>query len=378
MFIHNIHLKKEKYKIKPQTFRLLSIISPMPFKKPFILTLLLVCAKITFAQIGGSSTYSFLELPSSAREAALGGNYMGVRDGDLSLASSNPSFLDSTMNNKVAMTYTPLFDGINYGYVTYAHSFAKIGTFDIGIKDIDYGTFTQADDAGNITGSFTAGEYMFNLGYGRSLKDSLFSAGINAKVVYSALDQYYSWGGLFDLGVSYVSPNRCFFLGAVIRNVGTQFKEYVPGNPEPVPTDASLGVSYKFKHAPFRFNVVAQHLQQWTLTYIDPTDTQTVNQLTDQPIVKSKTNTFMDNLGRHLVGSFEMLLGKNFAVRFGYNYEVRKELSLTTRPSLDGMSGGFEMKIYKFHISYALAKYNLGAFSNTFTFIFNTSEFYSR
>jgi hypothetical protein len=351
----------------------------MPFNKSlFILTLMLFCVKTNFAQIGGSSTYNFLELPNSARAAALGGNFIGVRDGDLGLAANNPSFLDTSVNNHVVMSYTPLFAGINYGYVAYAHSVKNIGTFDLGIKDINYGTFTQADDIGNITGTFTAAEYMFNVGYGRSLKDSIISAGINVKGVYSALDQYYSFGGMVDLGVSYVSPNRCFFLGAVIQNVGSQFKDYYPGISEPLPLDADIGVSYKFKHAPFRFNVVIQHLQKWTLTYADPTDTQTVNPLTHELITPSASSSFFDNLGRHLVGSFEALLGKNFAVRFGYNYEVRKELSLTTRPSLDGMSAGFEMKIYKFHISYALAKYNLNAFSNTFTFIFDTSQFYGR
>lgn len=347
-------------------------------RRRYIFLLLLFCAKFSFAQIGGSSTYNFLELPSSARDAALGGNFIGVRDGDLGLAAGNPSFLDSSMNNHMIMTYTPLFAGIDYTYFAYAHSFPKLGTFDLGVKDINYGTFVQADDAGNITGAFTAAEYLFNAGYGRSLKDSIISAGVNVKAVYSALDQYYSWGAMVDLGVSYVSANRCLYIGAVIQNVGTQLKTYYPGNVEPLPLDAHLGVSYKFKHAPFRFNVVAQHLQTWTLTYTDPTDTQTVNPLTGQSIAPSTSTSFFDNLGRHFVGSVEFLLGKNFAVRYAYNYERRKELALTTRPSLDGMSAGFEMKIYKFHISYGLAKYSIGAFSNTFTFTFDTSQFYGR
>lgn len=338
--------------------------------------MLYLCVKAAFAQIGGSSTYSFLQLPVSARAAALGGTYIAVRDGDLGLAATNPAFLDTSVNNHIVMTYTPLLAGIDYGYAAYAHSFKNIGTFDFGVKDIDYGTFVRADDAGNIIGTFTAGEYLFNLGYGRSLKDSLFSAGVNAKVVYSALDQYHSVGAMIDFGVSYVSPNRCFFLGAVIQNVGSQVKDYIPGNTEPLPIDADLGISYRFKHAPFRFNLVMTHLQTWTLTYSDPTDTQTVNPLTGEKIIQSGSANFFDNLGRHVIGSIEILLGKNFAVRYGYNYEMRKELALTSEPSLAGMSAGFEMKIYKFHISYGIAKYSIGAFSNTFTFIFDTSEFY--
>jgi hypothetical protein len=122
--------------------------------------------------------------------------------------------------------------------------------------------------------------------------------------------------------------------------------------------------------------VVATHLQSWTLTYADPTDTQTVNPLTGQALTKSGSNTFLNNLGRHLIGSVELLLGKNFALRYGYNYEMRQELQLSSAPGLVGMSGGFEMKIYKFHISYALTKYSIGELANTFTFTFDTSQFY--
>jgi len=348
----------------------------MPFNRILLVPLiLLVCAATSFSQIGGSSTYSFLELPVSARAAALGGTYIGVNDHDLGLAATNPSFLDSSDNRHFIMSYTPLFAGINYGYVAYAHSYANIGTFDLGMKYINYGTFTQADDAGNITGTFSAGEYMMNLGYGRSLKDSILSAGANVKLVYSSLAQYYSVGAMVDIGVSYVSPSRLFYLGAVIQNVGGVIKNYTPGDPEPVPLDAHLGISYKLPHAPFRFNLVLQHLQIWNLTYADPTDTQTVNPLTQQPITNNSSNTFLNNLGRHCILSAELIASKNFAIRYGYNYEMRQELALTSKPSLDGMSIGFEMKIYKFHLSYALAKYSIGALSNSVTFIFDLAQF---
>jgi len=42
--------------------------------------LLPVCLK---AQTGGSAIFRFLDLPSSARHAALGGNFISIRDNDL-------------------------------------------------------------------------------------------------------------------------------------------------------------------------------------------------------------------------------------------------------------------------------------------------------
>ncbi|GAJ03981.1 unnamed protein product, partial [marine sediment metagenome] len=46
-------------------------------------------------QVGGKSTYQFLNLPVSARAASLGGKINSIKDNDLSLAFYNPSLLNS-------------------------------------------------------------------------------------------------------------------------------------------------------------------------------------------------------------------------------------------------------------------------------------------
>jgi hypothetical protein len=346
--------------------------------KNLIITSFILSALTAVAQIGGSATYDFLQLPVSARSAALGGDFISVRDGDLSLAAENPSFLDSSVNNHICLGDIPYFDGINYSYAAYAKSIRNIGTFDAGIKFIDYGTFTAADYSGNITGTFSADEFLVYAGYGRPLKDSTFSVGANLKFINSVLDQYHSSGGAIDLSASYVSPNKLFYMGLVLQNLGVGLENYTPSNGEPLPLDLMMGFSYKLKHAPFRFNIIARHLQVWNLTYTDPTDTQTVNPLTDQPITNNNSGGFADNLMRHIVISTELLLGKNFIIRLGYNYEVRKELELLARPALLGFSGGAEIKIYKFRMGYGMAYYQIGGLSNTFSLAVNLSEFYSR
>ena len=84
------------YKIKKLNLRLWSIFNLMPVKRIFILfTLLTLISVPSYSQLGGSSTYNFLQLPVSARAAALGGYAITTRDGDLSTAAGNPSFLDS-------------------------------------------------------------------------------------------------------------------------------------------------------------------------------------------------------------------------------------------------------------------------------------------
>lgn len=343
-------------------------------------TLFLIFFSLTssFAQLGGTSTYNFLELPVSARSAALGDNFIAVRDGDLSLAAENPSFLDSTLNNHLALSFIPFFDDITYSFASYARSYSGIGTFDAGIKYIDYGSFPQTDLAGNIIGNFSASEYMLFIGYGRQLKDTSFSVGINIKAINSVLYQYNSWGLAVDLGVSYISPDHQLWLGAVMENFGTQLKDYVTGNSEPLPFDAEFGAAYKFEHAPFRLCLSLRHLQVWNLAYTDPTDTETVNPLTGQKVAPSANGSFFDNLARHAIPGLEIVLSRNFFIRFAYNYQLRQEMAYSSEPGIAGLSGGFELKIYKLHLSYALAKYNLIGSSNTFTLVTNLSDYYSR
>jgi hypothetical protein len=337
-----------------------------------------------FAQIGGTSTYNFLELPVSARAVALGGTFISVRDGDLSLAAANPSFLDSTVNNHAIIGYVPFFAGINYDYFSIAHTIngfgflGRSGTFDAGVKYINYGTFTQADFAGNITGQFTAAEYMYNIGYGQPIKDSTINVGANLKGIYSHEATYTSSGIGLDLSGSYISPNKRFFLGMVVQNIGTQLKDYTTGDPEPLPFDVQIGFAEKLAHAPFRFGVTAVHLQQWDLTYLDPTDTQTVNQLTGQAVPTNNFGSFADKVMRHLIPNLEVVLSKNFMLRFAYNYEMRKELELSSRQGLVGFSGGFGIRIYKFHLSYALSSYYLGSAISTFSMGLSLDDFYNR
>jgi hypothetical protein len=69
---------------------------------------LLICFSIFSAkgQIGGESTYQFLELTNSARMAALGGTQIAINDStDLNLPFNNPALLHKQMHNKVLVNY---------------------------------------------------------------------------------------------------------------------------------------------------------------------------------------------------------------------------------------------------------------------------------
>jgi hypothetical protein len=330
------------------------------------------------AQVGGNATYQFLNLPFSARTASLGGNLICVKDDDINLIVQNPSLLNSSMSNKLALNYINYFSDINYGYTTYARTIGKLGNFSAGMQYLDYGKFTRADETGETDGSvFFASEYCLNLGYSHEI-DTMFSLGAQLKTIYSNLESYWSIGNAVDLGATYNNTKRNLTAAIVVKNIGMEWRTYMETR-ERLPFEVQAGFSAKPKHAPFRLSVIGTHLEQWDLTYIDPANPPlTEDPLTHEPIKQSKTKIFGDKLMRHVVVGGELLLTKNFNIRLGYNYERRKELKVDTRPGLIGFSFGFGFKISKFQLSYGHAAYHLAGGTNHFTITTNLSDFYKK
>lgn len=341
----------------------------------FLLVLIPVLALKANGQLGGTSTYAFLNLTHSARVASLGGKVVSIPDDDLNLSYHNPSALNEEMANHLVLNYVNYFSDINYGYVSYARSYEGIGNFAVGLNYMNYGKFIGADHLGNLTGEFRAAEYSLNLIWSRSI-DSLIRIGVNLKPVYSALESYHSFGLLTDIGITYTSRTDLFSAGLVLRNAGLQVKPYHPGNREPVPFEILLGMSQKLKHAPFRFSVVAHNLQKPVLSYDDPSESSgEFDPISGDPIPQNKWEKLADNLMRHVILGVEFTPLDNFYLRAGYNYQRRQELKISTRTAMVGFSWGFGLRISKFHLSYGRASYHLAGASNHFSILTDLSSF---
>jgi hypothetical protein len=345
-----------------------------------ILALILSTASIATlsAQIGGSYVFPSLDLPLSARAAALGGKPVAIWDNDINLATWNPSLLSPACHSQLAFSFSDYLADVKYGYAAFGWHVHKIGTFSLNATRIDYGTFRETDANGAIIGEFTAGEYGINAGYSRAL-DSNFTIGANLKFIQSNLYLWKASGLGLDLAASYRLPKKNFSASILLRNMGTMLKTYTDGNKEKLPFEVQAGIAFKPKHMPFRFSIAFQQMQQWDLTYIDPNNPpQLVDPLTGDSIKVSKFKTWGDKTMRHVVFGGELLIGKVVSIRFGYNYMRRKELMVDTRRKLVGFTFGCGIRIYKFNISYARAPYHLAASTNTFTLTTNISEFYSK
>ena len=346
-------------------------------KKIVLLALVsIVQSLFTQAQIGGQNTYTFLNMPSSARSAAMGGDFITIRDGDLNLVLDNPAVLDSTMHQHLTLSYVNWLSDVNLGYGAYARHFEGIGTFSVGMQYINYGTFTEANSTGIRTGEFTAGEYAMDLTYSKNLHPQ-WNVGGSFKIIYSNLANLNSMGLALDLGAHYQSKSDNLQAGLVLNNMGFQLFSYTPGVREPLPFEMQLGISQKLAKAPLRFTFLASNLQQYDVLYDEPRDGLPALSPAGSYNTNPKDDSFItaDKLFRHVVIGAEILASENFHLRLSYNYRRRQEMGVAARGGLTGFSFGVGFKIRKIHFAWGLSQYHLAGSSNHFTITTNLNSF---
>jgi len=334
-----------------------------------LFVLLLGVSQLAFAQIGGKSTFQFLDLPVSARATAQGGVYNHLYENDAALAFGNPAMLQAAMHKHMSISYLPYFAGSHLANFSYVHDF-KLATFQFGTQFMNYGKLIQYDELGNDQGLFNATEISLMAGAGRAYKEK-FKFGANAKLAYSQIESYSALGMAFDFSAMYVDTGKLFSASLIIRNVGFQMKTYTKGNKsqEVMPTDVQFGISKRLKHLPFRINITAHNFTRWDVRYDDPNATSQTSTIIFEEAEK-KTNgagIFFDNFMRHLILGGEFQFGKAFNLGFAYNHQRRAEMALDSKGGLAGFSMGFGLKIKRMGIQYGVAKYTSAGSANQIT-----------
>ncbi|MEA3444557.1 MAG: type IX secretion system protein PorQ [Bacteroidota bacterium] len=344
-----------------------------------ILTILVVSINPSAGQVGGSSTFEFLNLPVSARIASMGGNLVSIWDDDLNLTTQNPALLNESMSNHFNLSYVNYFADIQYGGVNIARSFPKYGNFSAGFMYVDYGEFIEADNTGQQLGTFTASEIAFNIMWSKAI-DSVFQFGVNLKGINSSLESYFANGAAVDLGLSYHNPSGLFVASVVMKNIGYQFHTYYSeGSHENLPFEIEAGFSKKLRHAPFRFTVTLQHLEQFDVSYqAGEQSATTIDPLTGESQKENKFEDFGKKAFNHLIIATEFMPSPNFYANIAYNAQRRSELRIDDHGGPVGFSWGIGMKISKFRFSFGRARYHLAGASNHFSISTNIAEFYTR
>jgi long-subunit fatty acid transport protein len=280
----------------------------------FILT-----ASFTF----GQNTYDFLNVDMSARAASLGGSFVTNND-DVDVLFYNPAGMSFLEKNPVSFSFVKHLMDINLFSLAYSTEFENIGRFGSAIKYINYGSFDEADEFGNRTGEFSAGELAFILGYTNEFSEN-FYYGANAKVIYSSIADKSSSAVALDLGINYEIPKQQLNLAAAILNLGTQLSSYIDTK-EDLPLDVTIGISKRLENLPVRLSLDFHQL-----------------------------NKERDELYQHLKGftiGAEFYLSDAFTLRFGYDNESRSDLKVGSSSGIAGFNGGLGVKISEYVFNY--------------------------
>jgi len=318
---------------------------------PFIFAILFWMLSLgAQGQKSSGRAYEFLSIPPSARISAMGGLAPAINDKDLSIALQNPAFLSPETSTKLLFSFLDSYDGISMGNFGYAQSFGNIGMASLGIQYLNYGTFTETDNTGEILGDFTASEFAATLGYSKMLHPTLV-LGSHVKIISSQLYEYQSVGLAADLAVAYLHPNGLFAASLIARNMGRQVQNFRAGEREPLPFDLQLSFSQKLQNAPFRLYAVAHNLHRFDLTYDYNAQTYNPFGSTNQN-TRSKVEDIADKCMRHLIMGIEVIPSKNFFATISYNYRRRQEMKITGRTALTGFAWGLGIRVSKFQLSY--------------------------
>ena len=315
-----------------------------------------------YAQIGGESTYQFLNLISSPRQAALGGKVFTNIDYDVTQALYNPGTINQEMDNQLAVNYSSYLGGISYGTGAYAYTWdRRVQTFHIGITYVNYGDFDGYDEAGNSTGSFTGNEAALSFGYARQLGYSDFYLGGNIKVITSKLEQYNSIGAALDAGLVYLNEDIDFVATLVVRNLGTQITTYAGLN-EPLPFEVGFGMSQTLENVPLRWHLTFENLQKWPISTSNParTTTDLEGNQTEEKV------GFFSNVIRHTIVGVELFPESGFNIRLGYNFRRGEEMKIVDQRNFSGLSAGISLKMNKLRFSYTHARYTSASNANFF------------
>ena len=173
----------------------------------------------------GTAGFVFLELPVSARSAALAEATTAFSDVGAEGIFQNPSaigFLKGT--HSATFSYAPWIADINHFAAGYAYA-TPVGVFAVGAVAVDFGSMPRTvREPGQtvfaVTGEFEARALAAGLTYANRLTEQ-FSFGLTAKYASETIDTYTADNIVFDGGVLYHTGLGSLRIAGALQNFGT-------------------------------------------------------------------------------------------------------------------------------------------------------------
>jgi hypothetical protein len=309
-----------------------------------------------WAQLGGQSSFEFLNLPTHARLAALGGVNVSHADKDVNFFFSNPALTGDSLAGWASAGYLFHVAGIGQASFAYTHQFKKIGSVSLGVQHINYGELVGYDATGSPAGQFRSGETALVIS--KSHQVSFFRLGGAIKTVFSNLAGFRSSAVMLDMGGIFIHPEQELTIGLVIKNFGFVLSEYSETSSTSLPFDVQAGVTFKPEHMPFRFSFAANNLIRPGKVY-------------DNPIDEEKLKT-LDKVMSHLNVGAEILLHPQVQVLAGFNFLRQKELK--TESGGAGFTFGLSANIKSVDLTFSRSRYSIGNANYMFTLASNIEQ----
>lgn len=329
---------------------------------------------ICLAQNVETSTFKFLNIPSSARHNYLGKAAICTPEPYMDLALANPALLEFNSKNKLLATSSLYFTSL-YGHVALSKNNYKYDIpYVVGINFINYGKQKQIDIYGNELGTFTPTEMSTYIAASKTYEHYKF--GMTMKLAYA---NYYAAsiaGIAADMSMFYRDDDREIYATLILKNVGYQFIGERTGT-NPMPFDIQLAFSKKLKHMPLRFTIAAQELYHWnTATYT--VENYGYGLWPQNSLYQLDKPSIFTSIMSHFIFGAELNFGK--VLKIGANYDVKKGLEnkFENLRGLTGMGLGFGIYTRKFNLGYSMSKFGPIGTNHTFSLTMNMNEWMKR
>ncbi|TFG97686.1 MAG: PorV/PorQ family protein [Calditrichales bacterium] len=179
----------------------------------------------------GTSGFVFLQLPATARYAALGETGITLPDVHAEGVFINPALLarsDQAMSFN--LSYATWYVETSHQAGAFSLKVPQFGTIGLQVLHFDFGEIQKTrnpypTETGSYTdlGQYSAGGFAFGLSYARMLTNQ-FAFGATVKYVRESIDASFADNIIFDLGFLYETGLHSIRVGAFLQNFGLDAK----------------------------------------------------------------------------------------------------------------------------------------------------------
>lgn len=294
----------------------------------------------------GTTAYEFLNIPTSAHSAAVGGNGVALIEDDITLLFDNPALISNVSHNTLNFDFMSYMSGSMKLSAAFARQWGERGNWAVAAQVLNYGEMTQTNEHFEQLGKFNANDINVQGGYTYMLTDQI-TGGVQGKVLMSNYGDYSSVGLAVDLGLNYYDEKRGLSLSLVAQNLGGQV-DALYEKTQKMPFNLILGCSKQIANAPIRLNLSISDLTRWSKSYYNQTDEEL-----------SSNKRFLN----HISLGADFFPSQQTWVALGYNFRRGYEMKVQDSSHWAGFSVGAGLSLKKFKVGVSWAKYHIASSS---------------